>query len=102
MVFVVAYQYFFLTRTGQTPGKMAIGISVRLRERPGPPPSEAVLRRLALPVVLFILPLVPVIGSIAGLARLLDLLWPAWDERKQALHDKVAATNVVVGKQPRR
>lgn len=97
----VAYQFFFLTRTGQTPGKLATGISVRLRERPGPPPSAAVLRRLALPVVLFVLPLVPVIGSLAGLARLLDLLWPAWDERKQALHDKLAGTNVVVGKQPR-
>lgn len=26
----------------------------------------------------------------------LDLLWPLWDERKQALHDKLAKTLVVV------
>lgn len=102
IVVFVAYQYFFLTRSGQTPGKMATGISVRLRERPGPPPSEVVLRRLALPVGLFVLQLVPLVGTIAGFARVLDLLWPAWDDRRQALHDKVAATNVVVGKQPRR
>jgi uncharacterized RDD family membrane protein YckC len=97
----VAYQYLFLTRTGQTPGKMATGISVRLRERPGVPSGPVVLRRLALPVALFLLQMVPVIGSIAQLARLLDLVWPSWDGRKQALHDKVAQTNVVVGKQPR-
>ena len=102
IVVFAAYQYFFLTRSGQTPGKMATGISVRLRERPGPPPSAVVLRRLALPVALFVLQLVPLIGTVAGLARLLDLVWPLWDERKQALHDKVAQTNVVVGKQPRR
>ena len=27
--------------------------------------------------------------------------WPLWDAKKQALHDKVAATNVVLGQQPR-
>ncbi len=100
VVFVV-YQYLFLTRFGQTPGKMATGISVRLRERPGVPSGSVVMRRLALPVGLFLLQLVPVIGTIAQLARLLDLLWPAWDGSKQALHDKLSATNVVVGKQPR-
>jgi uncharacterized RDD family membrane protein YckC len=26
---------------------------------------------------------------------LLDYLWPLWDDKKQALHDKVAKTNVV-------
>ena len=97
----VTYQFFFLTRFGQTPGKMATGISVRLRERPGVPSGVVVLRRLALPVGLFLLQLVPVVGSIAQLARLLDLVWPSWDGPKQALHDKLSATNVVVGKQPR-
>lgn len=101
VVFVV-YQTVFLSRSGQTPGKMAVGISVRLRERPGPPPLDVVLRRVGLPAALFVLQLVPVIGIPAQLARLLDLLWPAWDGNRQALHDKVAGTNVVVGKQPRR
>jgi uncharacterized RDD family membrane protein YckC len=102
IVVFVAYQFLFLTRSGQTPGKMATGISVRLRDRPGVPSAAVVLRRLALPVALFVLQLVPVIGSIAQLARLLDLVWPAWDGKRQALHDKVAQTNVVVGKQPRK
>jgi uncharacterized RDD family membrane protein YckC len=26
---------------------------------------------------------------------LLDHLWPAWDGKKQAIHDKIARTNVV-------
>jgi uncharacterized RDD family membrane protein YckC len=33
---------------------------------------------------------------------MLDSLWPLWDDEKQAIHDKVAATNVVVGPQPKR
>jgi uncharacterized RDD family membrane protein YckC len=35
-----------------------------------------------------------------GLLGLLNGLWPLWDDKKQGLHDKVAATNVVVGPQP--
>jgi uncharacterized RDD family membrane protein YckC len=101
LVFVV-YQLFFLSRYGQTPGKMACNISVRLRDRPGVPPMNAVVRRVGAAAVLFVLQLVPVLGSLAQLARLLDLLWPAWDGKKQALHDKVAETNVVVGKPIRR
>jgi uncharacterized RDD family membrane protein YckC len=47
------------------------------------------------------------IGTIAasvtlGLAWLLDGLWPLWDDKRQALHDKVASTQVVEGKQPRK
>jgi uncharacterized RDD family membrane protein YckC len=38
---------------------------------------------------------VPVAGVIFGLYPLLDKLWPLWDEKRQALHDKVARTNVV-------
>ena len=100
-VFVV-YQSAFLTRSGRTPGKAAVGISVRLRERPGPPPSAAVLRRVGLPAALFLFQFAPVVGPLALFARALDLLWPAWDNERQALHDKVAGTVVVVGEQPRR
>jgi uncharacterized RDD family membrane protein YckC len=99
IVVFAAYQLFFLARTGQTPGKMAVGISVRLRERPGPPPMAAVLRRVALPVAMFMAGLA--IGPLEWVLRALDLLWPAWDDQRQALHDKVAGTVVVVGEQPR-
>jgi uncharacterized RDD family membrane protein YckC len=30
-----------------------------------------------------------------GIAGLLDVLWPLWDERRQALHDKIASSVVV-------
>lgn len=96
------YQVFFLSRTGATPGKMALGISVRLRERPGVLSVGDACKRSFLQTALSLLANIPVLGSIASIASLLDLLWPAWDDKKQALHDKIAATNVVVGKQPRR
>jgi uncharacterized RDD family membrane protein YckC len=88
----LAYETFFLRRSGATPGKRIVGISVRLRARAGPPPMNAILLRT---------------GCFQGLrllspADLLDALWPLWDEKKQAIHDKVARTNVVLGPQPKR
>ncbi len=102
IVVFAAYQLLFLTRSGRTPGKAAVGISVRLRERPGPPPAGVVARRIALPVALFLVELVPLVGALGLIGRALDLLWPSWDGNRQALHDKVAGTVVVVGEQPRR
>jgi uncharacterized RDD family membrane protein YckC len=43
-----AYEYLFLTRSGATLGKKALGISVRLREVAGPPPGLAVVKRFGL------------------------------------------------------
>lgn len=96
-----AYSVLFLSRTGATPDKAALGLSVRLRERPGVPSLGVAARRSSVQSGLSLLSNIPVLGNFAGLAALLDLLWPAWDDKKQALHDKVAATNVVKGKQPR-
>jgi uncharacterized RDD family membrane protein YckC len=100
-VVAFAYQVFFLTRSGATPGKAISGISVRLRERPGPLSLVDAARRASVQAVLGMLGNIPLIGTFASIAALLDLLWPAWDANRQAWHDKVAATNVVVGKQPR-
>ncbi|GAA1594622.1 hypothetical protein GCM10009789_55840 [Kribbella sancticallisti] len=96
------YDYLFLTRSGATIGKKAVGISVRLRDVPGPPPQLAVLKRCGFFHGLGLLGAVPLIGTLLGLVSLLNVLWPLWDEKKQALHDKFAATNVVVGPQPPR
>jgi uncharacterized RDD family membrane protein YckC len=101
IIVFLAYQVFFLTRYGATPGKMATNISVRLKARPGRPPLQAVLRRVGLPAVLFALQLLPLLGFFGIIARLLDLVWPSWDKDRQALHDKVAGTVVVTGRQPR-
>ena len=102
MIVFAAYQLLFLTRSGRTPGKALVGISVRLRERPGPPSVGVVARRIALPIALFVVELVPIVGALGLVGRALDLLWPSWDANRQALHDKVAGTVVVVGEQPRR
>jgi uncharacterized RDD family membrane protein YckC len=87
-----SYEVFFLRRSGATPGKKILGISVRLRDRAGPPPMKTILGRTGF---IFLM-------SLVSMGSLLDDLWPLWDEKKQALHDKVVATNVVVGSQPKR
>jgi len=87
-----AYCLVFWTTVAQTPGKMALGISVRRVAAPGPLPlGTALLRRL-----------VPLAGQFVPFLSLLDGLWPLWDDKRQALHDKVASTQVVEGKQPRK
>lgn len=101
MVLYFVYEFFFLTRSGSTPGKKAVGISVRLRDVPGPPPPLAVFKRFGLYAGLSLLGAIPLIGNLFGLLGLLDYLWPLWDDKKQALHDKVAGTNVVLNQQHR-
>lgn len=98
----VVYEYLFLTRSGATVGKKVVGISVRLRETPGAPPASAVWRRVGVINGLQLLSFVPLLGNLAGIGELLNYLWPLWDPNKQALHDKAARTNVVVGPQPKR
>jgi len=98
----LVYEIVFLTKVGATIGKMAVGISVRLRDTPGPPPLVAVLKRTAVKEGGSLVGLLPLVGLFGSMFRLLDVLWPLWDDKKQAIHDKVGATNVVVGPQPRR
>jgi uncharacterized RDD family membrane protein YckC len=90
-------------KRGQTLGKRAVRIAVRRAET-----FERVgYRRSFTRAIAFLLiwvgpPLLPTLPSAAhllswplGWLPLLDALWPLWDERKQALHDKVAGTVVV-------
>lgn len=98
----LVYEVAFLTRSGATPGRRVVGISVRLRDRPGPPPLAAVLKRTAVKQGGDLVGVVPVLGVFGSTFTLLDSLWPLWDDKKQAIHDKVGATNVVVGPQPKR
>jgi uncharacterized RDD family membrane protein YckC len=96
----VIYEVAFLAMTGATPGKKAVGISVRLRDKPGPPPLLAVLKRTSVKEGATLVGLV--LGLFVSLFSLLNVLWPLWDDKLQAIHDKAGATNVVVGPQPRR
>ena len=86
------YAIAFWVTLAQTPGKMAVRISVRHADRPGPIDLPTAIKRRVIPLV----------GTFIGLLNLVDLLWPLWDSRRQALHDKVANTLVTEGKQPRR
>jgi uncharacterized RDD family membrane protein YckC len=94
---VTVYCLAFWTTLAQTPGKMAVGISVRRVDRPGPLDIVTALRRRLLSV----LQVVPLVSGLYFIVFLLDYLWPLWDDKRQALHDKVGATQVVIGKQPR-
>lgn len=90
-----AYNVGFLKWKAATPGKLVVGLRVRLREVPGPLSWGTVLRRWIGQNWYAVLGVVPVLGSILSLYPVLDMLWPLWDDKRQALHDKVAKTNVV-------
>ena len=96
LVVTVVYQVAFLTWRGATPGKMALGIAVRLREQPGNPSVLVALKRQIIFIGSSLLSLLPGVGVVGSLLIILNLLWPLWDDKRQALHDKIAATNVVV------
>jgi uncharacterized RDD family membrane protein YckC len=94
---VFLYCLAFWTTTGQTPGKMAVGISVRRADRPGPLDLATAVRRRLLSAV----QLLPVVSGLYLILFVIDYLWPLWDDKRQSLHDKVASTQVVLGKQRR-
>jgi uncharacterized RDD family membrane protein YckC len=89
------YQVGFLRWRAATPGKLLLGLQVRLRDQPGPLTWGTILRRWVSQFGPNLLSLIPVLGLIGGLYPWVDGLWPLWDDRRQALHDKFARTNVV-------
>jgi uncharacterized RDD family membrane protein YckC len=98
LVFVVvgiAYEVGFLKAFNATPGKMLIGIEVRLRDRPGDLPWSTLFVRWFAKRGYALLGIIPFVGIITGLYYYVDNLWPLWDAKRQALHDKMASTNVV-------
>ena len=97
VAFVVGllYTFGFLIWKQATPGKLAVGLRVRLRESPELPFSAILLRWATQSGAPGLLGLVPFVGFLAGLFSFLNVLWPLWDDKNQAIHDKVAKTNVV-------
>jgi uncharacterized RDD family membrane protein YckC len=93
-VTVVAFIYApaMMARTnGQTLGRMVVGI--RVVRAKGQPMSFgfAMLREVAVKALLF-----GIASSLTfGLATLLDVLWPLWDEENRALHDFIVDTRVI-------
>jgi uncharacterized RDD family membrane protein YckC len=89
------YEIGFLRWKQATPGKMMLGLQVRLRERPGTLSWGCLFLRFFVKKLGSILGLVPVVGGFLQLPWVINYLWPLWDDKKQALHDKAAKTNVV-------
>jgi uncharacterized RDD family membrane protein YckC len=104
-VVVLAYFILMLRFKGATLGKLAVGLRVRRVDGDGQLPwSTAIVRTLAflgigyLTSLTFLtgsFALMLLVGSAVSVYVLLDVLWPLWDSKRQALHDKVARTNVV-------
>lgn len=81
-----AYTILSLRFYGATPGKALCRIRVRDWNRPGLPGwGQAVVRWITSDLL----------GQIFIVWYLVDFLWPCWDQRRQALHDKMARTVVV-------
>jgi uncharacterized RDD family membrane protein YckC len=87
------YAPLYMANTnGQTLGKQAMGIRV---VRPGGQPVDflwSMVREVIVKALLF----AAILGSFTfGLAWLLDVLWPLWDDENRALHDMVVDSRVV-------
>ena len=76
---------------GQTWGKQWLGIRVVREDAYPVTAGTAFIRDVIMQDLVF-----GVIGSfVCYVPTLLDGLWPLWDDRNQALHDKVANTFVI-------
>lgn len=89
LVVGLIYEIAMVHLVGGTVGKLVTGLRVRLRDAPGNPGMGTSALRGA---VYCFLPQVPYVGPFVSL---LNYLWPVWDSKRQALHDKAAKTNVV-------
>lgn len=81
---IVTYAYFvyFTGSSGQTLGKRVLNIKVVKADGSAMEYGSAVLREI--------------VGKfVSGIILGIGFLFPLWDARKQALHDKVASTLVV-------
>jgi len=77
---------------GQTVGKWLCGIRVvRTNGRPMNI-GWSMLREAVIKWILFVFVLSPVTG---GVAWIVDVIWPLWDDERRALHDMLAGTRVV-------
>ena len=96
LVVAVVYDVGFLVWRAATPGKMLLGTIVRPVDAPGPVDVVTALKRQAISVLTFFMALVPLLGAFATVLNVLDPAWLLWDPKRQALHDKVADTVVVL------
>ena len=96
LVVGAAYSILMTSRLGWTLGKRALGIRVRHRDRERLPSAGEAAARWAVQLAPSALGQLPGVGSLANRWTIVDGLWPRWDRRRQAIHDKVAGTSVVL------
>jgi uncharacterized RDD family membrane protein YckC len=91
-IVALLYAPLMMARTnGKTLGRMAMGIRVVRANGQPMTFAWAMLREVVVKALLF-----GIAGSLTfGLASLLDVLWPLWDEENRALHDFVVDTRTV-------
>jgi len=92
-IMALLYAPLLMSRTnGRTLGRMVTGIRV-IRANGHPMTfGFAMLREVAVKALLF-----GIASSLTfGLASLLDVLWPLWDEENRALHDLLVDTRVII------
>lgn len=82
---------------GRTVGKMVSGISVRMWDEARTPKLPEAAARFGIKGIASILFMVPLLGLLAALFTLVDGMWPLGDQKKQALHDRLPNTAVVIG-----
>jgi uncharacterized RDD family membrane protein YckC len=86
LAFEIWNRVFRLGRRGQSIGKQALGIRVAAISHGGPIGAGTAFGRWIIQVVA---------NAALGCLALVDVLWPLWDDKKQALHDKVVSSVVV-------
>ena len=92
----VLYEVVFLVWRGATPGKMLFGMVVRRTGGAGRLTTVDALRRQLVTIAANAISLVPLVGILGTVVTIVDPAWLLWDPRRQALHDKVADTVVVL------
>ncbi|WP_214107418.1 RDD family protein [Acrocarpospora catenulata] len=93
-----AYEFFLVSRDGQTIGKKVMKIRIVKLGAPlqGGVDTETLIKRIGVLYGPQILGFNTVLNMIAGIFSLVNVLWPLWDKPlQQAIHDKVAGTVVV-------
>ncbi len=91
----LTYSTVFLVRRGATPGKLAVGIRVRPLGHDGRVDVAMAVRRYLIPFAATALSFVPLLATLLAFLWAADHAMPLLDPRRQALHDRMAGTEVV-------
>lgn len=89
VVLGLLYETVTTTMLGGTLGKLALGLRVRPRESA----ENLDWARSGIRAAIWNLP--QLVNTLGSLFTLVNGLWPLWDGKRQALHDKAARSNVV-------